>query len=186
MARAVRELHRCAYLLLPGESLNAERLDQVRAEGYTDIGVWFRTTGMRTQFPGQGFAMDQARTLAELAVPRSLGLIAFTGYMKYQEELIRQQPERSMVVGAPKRPGDLPTRSLCPFRPENKRDYLAFLLEIAVLPGVRQIYLNDEAQLAASPAGGGPWADVRPAGNIEMPPAGAGIIRGIAISCNLD
>jgi len=81
-----------------------------------------------------------------MAHDRELGVMAFTGYMKYQEELIRAEPRRAMMVsGNGSKP--VPFHYLCPFRPENVQDYVDLLTRIAGWPGIREIHLNDEASL---------------------------------------
>ena len=80
--------------------------------------------------PGQGFSIPQARELAAMCRARDLGVIAFTGYMKYQEALLNREPERTMILSGRGRVLDLdglPARWLCPFRPENKGLYLNLL-----------------------------------------------------------
>ena len=149
MTDTPRELRRCALLLFPDKSLNAETLDGIVAEGFTDGGV--AAIQNREQFPGSGFLMDQGRLLAEMARERALGLIIFTGYMKYQEPLIRREPRRGMIsygAGEKLDSDGLPARWLCPFQLENKADYLDILREIAQWPAVREIHLNDEASLS--------------------------------------
>ena len=147
MAGAVRSLRRCAYLLSPQPDASPETLDRIRGEGFTDIGLWMRGPWMREQFPGTGFTPATAHEAARRAEERGLGVICFTGYMKYQEEIVRAEPSRAMVTREEGAGPDKPTLWVCPFRPENREGYVAFLLKIAPLPALREIWLNDEAQL---------------------------------------
>ncbi len=142
-----RTLRRSALLLFPDAVLNEATLDQIVREGFTDVGVGVAVT------PGlkyQGFSLEQSERLARMCEERGLGLIAFTGYMKYNEHLVAEEPHRLMhLVGG----GEvldldgLRVRWMCPFRPENKAYYLSLLMEICNWPSVREIHLNDEACL---------------------------------------
>ena len=116
--RKIRAIRRCALLLFPEHSLNPDTLDALRTEGFTDVGVATFISGTHRAFSGQGFSEEQGRELAGLARERGLGVMAFTGYMKYQEELIRREPQRAMLIsGRGSEPR--PFHYLCPFRPEH-------------------------------------------------------------------
>ncbi len=147
MSAIRRPLRRAALLLFPGESLREDVLDTILREGFTDVGIGVKTT---PTVPGQGFSIPQARELAAMCQARHLGIIAFTGYMKYQEALLNREPQRTMILSGRGRILDLdglPVRWLCPFRPENKSLYLDLLREICQWPAARDIHLNDEASL---------------------------------------
>lgn len=87
MSVAPRQLRRCALLLFPGESLNAATLDRIVREGFSDVGVMIVGHRDGQTFTGQGFSLEQGRGLADMAHERGLGLVCFSGYMKYQEDL---------------------------------------------------------------------------------------------------
>ena len=153
-------LRRAALLMFPGPSLNATTLDRIAAEGFSDVGVGV----MHAQtLPGQGFLFDAAAELAGLCAERSLGLVAFTGYMKYQEALAMREPSRLMRLGGKGEAIDidgLRVKWLCPFREENQRDYLALLERICGWQATCEIHLNDEAALGFGDGSIGCYCDV--------------------------
>ena len=141
-----RTLRRAALLSFPRVSLNEETLDQIVGEEFSDVGAGL------VVLPKQyhGFSLEQGEWLARQCGDRGLGLIAFTGYMKYQETLLAQEPHRLMHLagdGAVQDLDGLRVRWLCPFRPENKAWYLSLLMEVCRWPAVVEIHLNDEASL---------------------------------------
>ena len=141
-----RTLRRAALLSFPRASLNEETLDQIVREEFSDVGAGL------VVLPKQyhGFSLEQGEWLARQCGDRGLGLIAFTGYMKYQEALLAKEPHRLMHLAGDGGVQDLDglrVRWLCPFRPENKDWYLSLLMEICRWPAVVEIHLNDEASL---------------------------------------
>ena len=142
-----RTLRRAALLLFPDAVLNESTLDRIVREGFTDVGAGVTVTPAIKQ---QGFTLEQSEGLARMCEERNLGFIAFTGYIKYQEHLLAEEPHRLMYMVGDDGVLDLdglPVRYLCPFRPENKSHYLTLLMEICNWPAVREIHLNDEACL---------------------------------------
>jgi len=142
-----RALRRAALLIFPKHSLSEKALDRIVEEGFTDVGIGVVDA---PAMKDQGFTLEQAERLAQMCLERKLGIIAFTGYMKYQEALVAAEPHRLMITGSKGKVHDLdglPVRWLCPFRPENKTLYLSLLLNICRWPAVREIHLNDEASI---------------------------------------
>ncbi len=142
-----RTLRRAALLLFPDTVLNEVTLDRIVREGFTDVGAGVTVTPAIKQ---QGFSLEQSERLARMCEERDLGFIAFTGYIKYQERLLAEEPHRLMYMVGDDGVLDLdglPVRYLCPFQPENKSHYLTLLMEICNWPAVREIHLNDEACL---------------------------------------
>ena len=110
--------------------------------------TWAPASRSRRRLKQQGFSLEQSERLARMCEDRDLGFIAFTGYIKYQEHLLAEEPHRLMYMVGDDGVLDLdglPVRYLCPFRPENKSHYLTLLMEICNWPAVREIHLNDEA-----------------------------------------
>ena len=145
-----RTLRRCTVLAFPDVSLNAETLDEIVAEGYDDVclSVAFNETCLQNE----PFSVEQAEHLARLGHERGLGIRVFTGFMKYQEPLLRREPTRAMVRVDPADMLDsdgLASHWLCPFRPENKEHYVSQLRVVAGWPGLREVFLNDEASLGS-------------------------------------
>lgn len=150
---------RCALLLHPRWSLNRETIKQIAAEGFTNVGCTL--IGLAPD-DIEGFSVERARELAGLAEQAGLGLCVFTGYMKYRELLLKEEPSRAViVVGAEQRMDSdgLPSRWLCPFRPENKQLYLGELMEVAGWPATREVHLNDEAALGFATGAIGCYCD---------------------------
>lgn len=144
-----RPLRRVALSNFPAETLNEPAVRTIVAEGYDDIGIGLVMLGEAGE-PQEGWPMDQARDMSRLAADQGLGMIIFTGYMKYQEPILLEQPHRAFVTygaGTDLDSDGLPSRWLCPFQPENKQMYRTNLLEVASWPAVREIHLNDEASL---------------------------------------
>ena len=141
-----RTLRRAALLSFPRVSLNEETLDRIVEEGFSDVGA-----GLVELPKGfHGFSMEKGERLARMCAERGLGYIAFTGYMKYQEALLAEEPHRLMHLagdGAVQDLDGLRVRWLCPFRPENKAWYLDQLMEVCRWPALVEIHLNDEASL---------------------------------------
>ncbi len=142
-----RTLRRSALLLFPDAVLNEKTLDRIVDEGFTDVGAGVAVTPAIKQ---QGFSLEQSERLARMCEKRGLGLIAFTGYMKYNEHLLAEEPHRLMQMVGDGEVLDLDglrVRWMCPFRPENKSHYLSLLMEICNWRAIREIHLNDEACL---------------------------------------
>src|ERR1051325_1027018 len=95
--------------------------------------------------PDAGFVVKFCRRAAALR----LEVWLITGYMKYDEAWLAQHPDQRLVSAKDVRDQDgLSTSSWgCPFNPQFKRRYFAFLRALAALPGVKRISLNDEAYL---------------------------------------
>ena len=137
-------------LLFPRVSYSRDYVRYVKDEGFTDIAVGLAPD--ERKFTGQGYGSKEVLQLSEWAGDFGLGLIVFTGYMKYREDFLREHPERSMVLRGGT--GDLRdsdnlrvAKWLCPFQPENKAEYLSLLARIVKLPPLREIHLNDEASI---------------------------------------
>jgi len=144
-----RKLRRSARLLFPKTTLDPSVIDQIVEEGFCDVCVTF--VEMEQMFTDQGFNLEQAEQLAQMAQERGLTLTAFVSYMKYQHPLLAREPQRAMLVCDPL---DINNRSLktsdmlCPFQPDNKQRYLDLLGKITKLPALREVHLNDEASLS--------------------------------------
>lgn len=147
MPERERKLRRAALLLFPDAVLNEATLDRIVREGFTDVGAGVAVT---PAVKLQGFSLEQSERLARMCGERGLGFIAFTGYIKYQERLVAEEPHRLMHMAGDGGVLDLdglPVRWLCPFRPDNKSHYLSLLMEICQWRATREIHLNDEACL---------------------------------------
>ncbi|MDP7251026.1 MAG: hypothetical protein QGF00_15585 [Planctomycetota bacterium] len=146
-----RNIRRAALLLFPGHSLNEAALDRIAEEGFQEVGAGVAITPFNRE---QGFSLKQGEQLAEMCRARGLGFVAFTGYMKYQYDLIDREPHRVMILGGDGNVRDLDglsVRWLCPFRPENKELYNTLLSKICEWPAICEIHLNDEASIGMSP-----------------------------------
>jgi hypothetical protein len=141
------KLRRRALLAFPGVSFHESVLDQIVVEGFDDIVLFPVVEGM---LEGQGYTVARAAQFAALAQQRGLGVVLVTGYMKYEHDLLKRQPQRAMLTRGPGATLDsdsLPSLWLCPFRPENQQRYRDLLREAAAVPGITELHLNDEAML---------------------------------------
>ena len=142
-----RSLRRVASPSFPSETLNEAAVRTIAQQGYTDIGITVVLPGSNHN---EDWSLAQGERLAQLALSHNLGLLIATGYMKYQERLLGEEPNRAFVAcgaGAQVDLDGLSSTWLCPFQPENRRMYCKVLCEIATWPTVREIHLNDEASL---------------------------------------
>ena len=115
-----RTLRRSALLLFPDAVLNEATLDQIVDEGFTDVGAGVAVTPAIKQ---QGFSLEQSERLSRMCEKRGLGMIAFTGYMKYNEQLVAEEPHRLMHIVGDGEVLDLDglrVRWKCPFAPRTK------------------------------------------------------------------
>ena len=76
-------------------SYSRDYVKWVSEEGFTDIGLGLKPED--DKFSGQGYVWEKVSQLAEWAGEFGLGVIVFTGYMKYRETFLRTHPERSLV-----------------------------------------------------------------------------------------
>ncbi len=148
-----RTIRRTAMLHFEKVSYSRDYVKWVSEEGFTDIGLGLKPDDRK--FVGQGYVWEQVCQMGEWGAEFDLGLIVFTGYMKYREEFLRTHPERSLVcIGGRGTALDsdniVRTRWLCPFQPENKAEYLDLLNRVIQLPSLREIHLNDEAEIGFS------------------------------------
>ena len=151
-----RRLHRIALLLFPDITLDPGTFDRLVEEGFTDIaiGVYPQWKGAEA-FTGQGISsLEQGRDMAARAQEKDLGVVLFTAYQKYQENQLKDHPEREMILSATDAQVDsdystAASHWLCPFQPVNRRNYVDFLKKVVLWPEVREIHLNDEAGIGS-------------------------------------
>ena len=148
-----RPLHRVALLQFPGVSCSRDYIQQLKEEGFTDVGLAYQI-GL-SQFTGAGYNWDQTRQTAEWLEEFGMKMVVFTGYQKYQEPVLRDHPERGMICiggsGVTRDSDSVVTSTwLCPFQPDNKTKYLSLLTKLIELNSLREIHLNDEAGLGFS------------------------------------
>jgi len=106
-------------------------------------------------YQGVMFFIDQSlmagfRKLAARANAEGLLIGVLTGYMNYENYHLSTHPEQRFVAVSSENDQDgLPMDNRgCPYHPDFKRRYLDFLGELAAVPGVGQIMVNDEASMA--------------------------------------
>jgi hypothetical protein len=137
-------------LHFPRESYSEAAVARAAAEGYDDVCLGLIE---RPLAPGveQGFTLEQGEHIAQWCLKYGLGMVLFTGYMKYQEMLLRDEPWRGFVTagGSSQIDSDrIAAAWLCPFQPGNLEQYFSAILDPAVRwPAVHEIHLNDEAAL---------------------------------------
>ena len=115
-------------------------IPEVRQKGYQAVG-----------FHAFIENLDWVRRLTAEADAVGLRIHLFTGYMKYQYEHLAQHPEQRIVRASAQEAADQDGISTarwgCPFNLEFKKRYFDFLAELAALPGIEIIFVNDEATL---------------------------------------
>ena len=84
-------------------SFSRDYVKWVGEEGFTDIGLGLKPED--DKFIGQGYVWEKVCRLAEWAEEFGLGVIVFTGYMKYRETFLRTHPEPQPGVRRRKRYG---------------------------------------------------------------------------------
>jgi len=95
--------------------------------------------------------IDQEQFFAELAEEAkrlNLEVMAFTGYMKYQEVYLKDHPDQRMVLSSDRQAADQDSVTVnwgCPFNPVFKKRYLDFLQRLARTPNLSEVWINDEA-----------------------------------------
>jgi len=138
MAR--RDITRLAFLQeYEGRPLALlDLIDEVKRKGYDAV-----------VFAAAISKLDQVRELAAAAHASGLRVYTFTGYMKYQYTYLAEHPEQRLVTAEECTDQDgLSTVSWgCPFNPDFKKRYFDFLRELAIIPGLEEIWVNDEASL---------------------------------------
>ena len=88
-----RTIRKTALLQFEKVSFSRDFVKWVKDEGYTDIGSSLNP-GDRA-FTGQGYVWEQVCQFAEWGEEFGLGLVVFTGYMKYQEGLVAKEPRQA-------------------------------------------------------------------------------------------
>ena len=88
--------------------------------------------------------------LAEEAERVGLEVMAFTGFMKYQEAWLKDHPEQKLVLVTDLGAEDQDQLSVhwgCPFNPEFQKRYFDFLASLGRIPNLTEAWINDEAYL---------------------------------------
>lgn len=91
--------------------------------------------------------------LARQAAALGLEVMAFTGFMKYEETWLRDHPDQQMVVSAAKGAADQDRLGInwgCPFNATFRQRYLDFLRRLGRIPNLAEVWVNDEAYLGFS------------------------------------
>jgi len=111
---------------------------EVRKKGYGGVA-----------FSAKIATIEKTRKLAEKAYSQGLKVYLFTGYMKYEEAYLAKHPEQKMVLAEDiiDQDGLSSSNWGCPFNPDFKKRYFDFLKELAAMRGVKQIWVNDEADM---------------------------------------
>ena len=97
-------------------------------------------------------SLDAFTQLAAQARTYDLDVAAFTGYMKYQDRHLRENPSHRMVLsGAAAQDQDRVTVNWgCPFNPDFLARYLRFLRQLAAVDNLVEVWINDEASLGVT------------------------------------
>lgn len=88
--------------------------------------------------------------LAREAERVGLEVMAFTGFMKYQEAWLKDHPEQRLMLATDLEAEDQDRLSVnwgCPFNPEFQKRYFDFLANLGRIPNLTEVWINDEAYL---------------------------------------
>lgn len=124
-----------------------EVLEKIKKEGYTHVNV-FPT--WRSKFVNQGLTLQQVEYIDPMVKKLGMGLMVNTGYMKYEEEFLKENPDCKMQLNTPNTALDsdrVAVNWACPFNPKNFNPYIEALKRIARLSSVTHLNVNDEGFL---------------------------------------
>lgn len=127
--------------------------------------------------------IGQEQFLTELAAESArhgLEVMAFTGFMKYQQDWLKDHPGQAIRTNADAESVDQDQVSVfwgCPFNPDFQQRYFKFLAALGAIPNMTEVWVNDEAYLGFGPdklacycpVCAGAWADEF-GGEIPRPP----------------
>ncbi len=127
--------------------------------------------------------IGQEQFLTELAAEAArhgLEVMAFTGFMKYQQDWLKDHPEQAVRTNTDAESVDQDKVSVfwgCPFNPGFQERYFKFLAALGAIPNMTEVWVNDEAYLGFGPdklacycpVCAGAWADEF-GGKIPRPP----------------
>ncbi|HRJ71251.1 MAG TPA: hypothetical protein PLS03_03445 [Terrimicrobiaceae bacterium] len=101
-------------------------------------------------FPPHG-AEEHLLQICRAAADRGIEVWVITSYMKDNSAYLADHPEQKLVLAKDMADQDGLSTSTwgCPFQPDYKARYAVFLRQLAQLPAIRSISLNDEAFLAS-------------------------------------
>jgi len=119
-----------------------ELLPEVVKKGYHEVAFGFRE--------GREQQLDE---LARAAAEHEMGVVVFTGFMKYRQNYLRQRPDQIAVLSRDAEVTDqdqLPIRWGCPFNKGFQRSYFTSLEVMGRIPNVTEVWVNDEAHLGAT------------------------------------
>ena len=157
-----RRFRKIAFLLRPENLKWPEAAETYKELGFTDLAFQvqetFSSSGRETEF-----SLDDIQEVASGIRHRGLGIILFTGYIKTMAERLSKHPDqRAYVVSLPgagpahpawssgARPEEGPqphSTWACPYNPEYKAYYYSVLRRMGAIPGVVDVWLDDEARL---------------------------------------
>ncbi len=146
----MRDIRRLAHIHIPQQWQPEEIIREVKALGFTDL--YFFANRLEAGMDIGGLSPELAMEVGKIAAREGMGVMINTGYMKYHEQVLLHHPDRRMVLRA--EPAALDSDGgelnwLCPFNEANKDNYKRELRELALIPALRYLYLNDEGFLGA-------------------------------------
>jgi len=94
---------------------------------------------------------DFISELAKIAGQHNLEVMAFTGYMKYQQAYLCDHPQQRVVFSDDegKDQDNVEINWGCPWNPEFKKRYFDFLTILGNIPNMSEVWINDEAYLGS-------------------------------------
>jgi hypothetical protein len=119
-------------------------VSEVAQKGYRSVAISVSNTAR---------SIDAFGKIAEEARTCDLGVAAFTGYMKYQDKHLRENPDQKLILSGSHDVEDQDQVVVnwgCPFNPKFLNRYLHFLRELAEIENLEEVWINDEASLGFS------------------------------------
>ncbi|MDD5677200.1 MAG: beta-galactosidase trimerization domain-containing protein [Kiritimatiellae bacterium] len=101
--------------------------------------------------------IGQEAFIAELAAEarqHNLEVMAFTGFMKYQQAWLKEHPDQTIRLNNDVEAVDQDYASVfwgCPFNPAFQKRYFDFLHQLGAIPNMTEVWVNDEALLGFGP-----------------------------------
>ncbi len=119
-----------------------ELIPEVASKGYTAAAFAVNIMNEDQEDYFEGLAKEAERVGIEV--------MAFTGFMKYQEAYLKEHPEQGVVLNTQATAIDqdgLVAKWGCPFNAVFQKRYFDFLQRIGKIPNLTEVWINDEAQL---------------------------------------
>ncbi len=119
-----------------------EYMPEISAKGYRAIGI-------SVDMGQENFFSELARKAEKF----DLEVMAFTGFMKYDEAYLKEHPDQLLVCNTDLTAKDQDRLGImwgCPFNPDFQKRYFNFLETLGKIPNLTEVWVNDEAYIGFS------------------------------------